>query len=115
MSTAAVALALVVAVLHLGFFVLESLLWTTPRGRKIFGQTVDGAAQTRVLAFNQGCYNAGAAGLLGWAALTGRTDTTAALLIFIVAMGLVGAATAKPTILFIQAVPAAVALALVLV
>jgi len=114
MSTIAVIATLVVAVLHVGFMILESVLWTTPTGRKIFGQTKESAATTKVLALNQGCYNGGAAALLGWAAITDRGDTTAALLIFIIAMGIVGAATAKPTILVIQAVPAAIALALVL-
>ncbi|MCB9562790.1 MAG: DUF1304 domain-containing protein [Kofleriaceae bacterium] len=112
MSTVTVAVVLFVAAAHLGFMVLESVLWTTPTGRRIFAQTVEGAEATRVLALNQGCYNGGVAGLLGWAALTGHVDATAALLIFVIAMGVVGAVTAKPTILLAQAAPAAVALAL---
>lgn len=114
MSTAAVAATLVVAALHVVFMILESVLWTTPRGRKVFGQSVEDAEKTKVLALNQGLYNGGVAALLGWAALTDRVDTTGALLIFVIAMGIVGAITAKPTILFFQAVPAAVALTLVL-
>jgi len=114
MPTAAVIACLVVAALHVVFMLLESVLWTTPRGRKIFGQTVEGAEATKVLALNQGVYNGGVAALLAWAALTDRPDTAGALLIFIVAMGIVGAVTAKPTILLFQAVPAAVALALTL-
>ncbi|KAB2884806.1 MAG: DUF1304 domain-containing protein [Kofleriaceae bacterium] len=115
MSTAALTATLVVAALHVGFMILESVLWTTPRGRRIFGQTAEGAEATRVLALNQGVYNGGVAGLLAWAALTGRADTTIALLAFVIAMGVVGAATAKPTILLFQALPAALALALYLV
>src|SRR5688500_10209493 len=114
MSSPAVIAALVVAGLHLVFMVLESILWTAPAGRRIFAHTVEQAAATRVLALNQGLYNGGLAVLLVWAALTGRTDTTGALLGFLVAMGIVGAITAKPTILLFQAVPAAIALGLVL-
>ena len=112
MPTAALIAILVVAALHVGFMILESVLWTTPRGRRIFGQTVEGAEATRVLALNQGVYNCGVAVLLAWAALTDREDTTIALLAFVIAMGVVGAVTAKPTILVVQAVPAAIALAL---
>lgn len=114
MSTAAVAATLVVAVLHVVFMILESVLWTTPRGRKVFGQSVEDAEKTKVLALNQGLYNGGVAALLAWAALTDRVDATGALLIFVIAMGIVGAVTAKPTILLFQAIPAAVALTLVL-
>jgi putative membrane protein len=104
----------VVAAAHVTFMILESVLWTTPTGRRIFAQTVESAEQTKVLALNQGVYNGGVAALLVWAVATGRPATAAALLIFVVAMGVVGAVTAKPTILVAQALPAAVALALVL-
>ncbi len=114
MTSPALIASLVVAALHVGFMVLESLLWTTPAGRRIFAQTVEGAEATKVLALNQGIYNGGVAALLAWAALSGRTDTTAALLIFIAAMGVGGAISAKPTILGFQTAPAALALALVL-
>lgn len=112
MPLAAKIASLVVAALHVNFMILESVLWTTPTGRKIFAQTVEGAEATRVLALNQGVYNGGVAALLAWAVLTGRRDATIALLIFIIAMGIVGAVTAKPTILLFQAVPAALALGL---
>ena len=83
-------------------------------GRRIFAQTPEGAEATRVLALNQGIYNGGVAALLAWATLSHRQDTAVALLVFVVAMGIVGAVTAKPTILLFQAVPAAAALALAL-
>ena len=113
MSIPALALTLVVAALHVVFWVLESFLWTTPFGLKFFGQKRDAAEATKVLAQNQGFYNGGVAALLAWAALTGRADATAALLIFVVAMGIVGGVTAKRSILVVQALPAAIALALV--
>ncbi|GHC73418.1 membrane protein [Nocardiopsis terrae] len=51
------AFALVGALVHVYIFVLESLLWTSPRGRAVFGTTEEGARATRELAFNQGFYN----------------------------------------------------------
>lgn len=115
MFTAAVIVTLLVAVLHVGFFYLEAVLWAKPAGRKIFGMSREEAEATKVLAMNQGAYNLGAAALLAWAALAPNPPAAVALLAFIVAMGCVGAATAKVTILFMQALPAAVALVLWLV
>lgn len=45
------------ALIHVYIFVLESVLWTTPRSRKTFGTTRDEANITKSLAFNQGFYN----------------------------------------------------------
>ncbi len=45
------------AALHVYIFVMESLTWTSEGTRKRFGTTVDEAATTKVLAFNQGFYN----------------------------------------------------------
>ena len=47
----------VAAAVHLYVFVLESLLWTRPRARAVFGTTPQDATTTRPLAFNQGFYN----------------------------------------------------------
>lgn len=49
--------ALVAALVHAYIFVLESVLWTTPRARATFGTTREQAAATRELAYNQGFYN----------------------------------------------------------
>lgn len=49
--------ALVAAVVHGYIFVLESVLWTTPRARAVFGTTQAEAEVTRELAYNQGWYN----------------------------------------------------------
>ena len=109
-------LVLFVAVAHAWFMVLESVLWTRPFGRKTFGQSREDAEKTKVLALNQGLYNGGVAALLVWAALeergltAGAGRTVDALLIFIVAMGVVGGVTAKPIIIAFQALPAALAL-----
>jgi putative membrane protein len=112
LSLAALIVTLLVAVLHVGFMVLETFLWTKPFGLKTFQQTPENAQITKVLAQNQGVYNGGIAALLAWAALTGQGATVVALLIFIIAMGIYGAITAKGTILFMQAMPAAIALVL---
>ena len=110
MSNLALGLVLFVTVAHLWFMVLEALLWTTPFGRRTFGQSREDAEKTKVLAMNQGLYNGGVAALLAWAALTHHGATVDALLVFIIAMGLVGGVTAKPIIIAFQAVPAALAL-----
>ncbi len=116
MKNLAFGLVVFVAVAHVWFMVLESVLWTRPFGRKTFGQSVEEAARTKVLALNQGFYNGGVAALLLWAAVderglaAGHNPTVDALLIFIVAMGVVGGVTAKPVIIALQAAPAAVAL-----
>ncbi|MDL9944808.1 DUF1304 domain-containing protein [Gordonia sp. ABSL11-1] len=57
MGQFAAVLALVAAAIHVYIFVLESLWWTSPRGRAVFGTTETEAAATRELAFNQGFYN----------------------------------------------------------
>jgi putative membrane protein len=104
------------AALHLYILVLEMFLWTTPRGCKAFGLTLEFARATKALAANQGLYNGFlAAGLVWGLALgaAGRGVETFFLACIIVA-GVYGAATAARKILFVQAVPGAVALALVL-
>ena len=47
----------IAALIHVYIFVLESLIWTTPRARATFGTTLEQSQQTRELAFNQGFYN----------------------------------------------------------
>ncbi|QNE43580.1 DUF1304 domain-containing protein [Frigoribacterium sp. NBH87] len=46
------------ALLHVYIFVMESVLWTTPRVRATFGISSDAQAEhTKPLAYNQGFYN----------------------------------------------------------
>ena len=103
---------LVVSALHVIFMVVETFLWTSPPIRKRFGQTADQAEATKILAGNQGVYNGALAAVLAWAALSGDRGASMALLGFVIAVGLYGAATAKGSILIVQALPAGVALAL---
>lgn len=111
-TTLALVVTLIVAALHVVFMVVETFLWTTPGVRKSFGQSAEDAEKSKVLAGNQGVYNGALGAALAWAALTGETHATLALLVFVVVVGVYGAATAKGSILFVQALPAAIAFAL---
>ncbi len=108
---------LLIAVLHVYILVLEMFLWDKPRGLKAFGLTPEFAAQTKVLAANQGLYNGFLAAGLFWGLSMGEAGH--AIKVFFLACvlvaGLYGAATANKRILFIQAVPAAIGLVLLLV
>lgn len=105
-----------VALIHLYIVYLEMVLWDQPQGRKAFGTTAEFATASKVLAANQGLYNGflGVGLLIGlWLGDGGRTLVLYLLACVIVA-GLYGAATVGRKILFIQALPAALALAAVL-
>ena len=108
------ALILLVAVVHVGFLVLEMFFWDHPVGRKIFAMTPEVSASSAVLAANQGLYNGLLAAGLLWAAWSDRRDLKFFFLGCVVVAGVFGGLTAKTTILFTQALPAAVALLFVL-
>ncbi|GHH79191.1 membrane protein [Streptomyces sulfonofaciens] len=57
MLVVALVFAILAALTHVYIFVLESLLWTAPKTRAVFGTSEDEARATRQLAFNQGFYN----------------------------------------------------------
>jgi putative membrane protein len=57
MITAGLLFAGIAALLHVYIFRLESLAWTAPRTRAVFGTTPEEAETTKALAFNQGFYN----------------------------------------------------------
>jgi putative membrane protein len=110
MRMAAQVLIGVIAVLHLWFLVLEMFLWTKPIGLKTFGQTKEKAEESAVLAANQGLYNGFLVAGLVWGLITpGRTVATFFLGCVLFA-GVFGGLTAKRSILFVQALPAALAL-----
>ncbi|HKX95946.1 MAG TPA: DUF1304 domain-containing protein [Methylibium sp.] len=114
MSLAADAVVALVALLHLYFLVLEMFLWDKPAGLRAFRQTPEQAAATKVLAANQGLYNGFLAAGLLWGLLLGA-DGRAVKLFFlgcVLVAGLYGAATASRKILLVQALPAALGLAL---
>ena len=103
-----------VALCHLGFLVLEMFFWNHPVGQKIFAMTPEVAASSAVLAANQGLYNGFLAAGLSWGLWAGRRDIKLFFLGCVIVAGIFGAVTAKPTILFTQALPAAIALVLML-
>ena len=110
-KTAAILVALV-AIEHVYILVLEMFLWTKPAGLRAFGLSPDFAAQTATLAANQGLYNGFLAAGLFWS-LIRKTDQFAMQVFFlscVVVAGIFGGVTAKTSILYIQALPAAAAL-----
>jgi putative membrane protein len=103
-----------VAALHAYIMVLEMFLWTTPRGRRAFGLTPEFAEASKVLAANQGLYNGFLAAGLLWGLLRGDLATQLFFLGCVLVAGVYGAATASRKILFVQALPAAISIAAVL-
>lgn len=102
----------VVALIHVYIVVLEMALWDRPQGRKAFGTTAEFAAATKVLAANQGLYNGFLVAGLAWGLWLGEAGFAVKVffLACVLVAGLYGAATASRKILFVQALPAALAL-----
>jgi putative membrane protein len=103
-----------VAALHLYFLVLEMFLWTTPTGRRVFGLEPEFAEESKSLAANQGLYNGFLVAGLVWGLVADKTDVKVFFLACVIVAGAYGAATVNRRILFVQAVPAVVALIAVL-
>jgi len=104
-----------VAVLHTYFLILEMFLWDKPAGRRAFGMSLEQAQATKVLAANQGLYNGFLVAGLVWGLIA--VDGLAIKSFFlgcVIVAGVFGAATASRKILFVQALPAAIALLLLL-
>ena len=104
-----------VLLLHVYFVLLETVLFKT-RGRRVFGLTAEKAEIMAPAMSNQGCYNgflvaALALGFLHPDPAVARAFTIFGLVCVTVA-GIWGALTVKKAILFIQALPAAIALGL---
>ena len=116
MSTVANVVVGLIAVLHIYFLILEMFLWDKPAGLRAFRQTREAAAASKVLAANQGLYNGFLAAGLIWGLSLGEAGTSIKVffLTCVLIAGLFGAATVSRKILFIQAIPAALGLALVL-
>jgi len=105
----------VIALLHLYFMALEMFFWTKPLGRRAFGLTAEFAEASKKLAANQGLYNGFLAAGLVWGLSLG--DAGYAIKLFflgcVVVAGVFGAMTVSRKILWVQALPAAAALAMV--
>ena len=106
----------VVALLHIGFLILEMILWRTETGRSITGYSLEFATESAVLAANQGLYNGFVAAGLLWGVVAAKRDVVIFFLLCVVIAGLYGAWSAgSSTILALQAAPGAVALLLSLI
>ncbi|ANP47370.1 DUF1304 domain-containing protein [Candidatus Viadribacter manganicus] len=103
-------LVVLVALLHLGFLALEMFLWSGPIGQRVFAMTPEFAAQSSVLAANQGLYNGFLAAGLLWGALRDNGEFMTFFLLCVIVAGAYGGLTAKMTILYTQAAPALLAL-----
>jgi len=116
MTTAANIAIGLVALLHAWFLILEMVLWDRPFGRRVFGMTPEFAAASKTLAANQGLYNGFLAAGLVWGLWLGADGLHVKLffLACVIIAGVFGAATASRNILFVQAIPGIVALALLL-
>ena len=113
MNLVATLLVALVALIHVYIVLLEMLWWTGPRGQKAFGLTPEFARATRALAANQGLYNGFLAAGLIWGLVHPIPEFAWQIKLFFLACvavaGLFGAATASRKILFIQTVPAVLA------
>jgi putative membrane protein len=112
MRQAALIVVWVVALLHLYFLILEMFLWTKPAGLRAFGQTPEKAEASKVLAANQGLYNGFLAAGLIWGAVTNEFHIMLFFLVCVIVAGVFGGVTASRKILYIQALPALIALVL---
>ncbi len=117
MKLLGILLVLLVALEHLYFLYLEMFLWTTPKGLKTFGNSAQKAEDSKVLAANQGLYNGFlAAGLLWGLAYPNEVVGPHIQMFFlgcVVVAGLYGGYSVSKRIAWIQAGPAALALAVV--
>ena len=105
-----------VALIHAYIVVLEMVLWDTERGRRTFGTTPAFAAESKTLAANQGLYNGFLVAGLIWSLWPGGGGEPAKIFVLccVIVAGVFGAATVSRRILVVQALPAAIALAAVL-
>ena len=114
MRTAANIVIALVALLHVYFMLLEMFFWTKPFGRRAFGLSAEFAEASQRLAANQGLYNGFLAAGLVWGLLLGDAGTPIKVFFLgcVLIAGVFGALTVSRKILWVQAVPAAVALTL---
>lgn len=101
-----------VALIHVYILVLEMFLWTQPKGMKVFNLTAKFAQASKVLAANQGLYNGFLAAGLFWGLSLGAAGFSIKVffLLCVLIAGIYGAVTVNKRILFVQSIPAALAL-----
>jgi putative membrane protein len=99
-----------ITVLHVWILVLEMFLWTKPLGLKTFRQSREAAEASRVLAANQGLYNGFLAAGLAWGLISGDGAIKLFFVACVLVAGIYGGLTAKRSILYVQGLPALLAL-----
>ncbi len=116
MTTVANIAVALVALLHLNFLVLEMFYWDKPLGRRVFGLKPEFAKASKNLAANQGLYNGFLVAGLAWGLLLGAAGGPVKVFFLgcVIVAGVFGAFTVSRMILWVQALPGAIALALVL-
>jgi putative membrane protein len=116
MATAADVVIALIALLHVYFLVLEMFLWDKPYGRRAFKLTPEFAAASKALAANQGLYNGFLVAGLVWGLSMGAAGIQVKVFFLscVIVAGLFGGATVSRKILFVQAIPGIIALALLL-
>jgi putative membrane protein len=102
----------IVAILHIGFLVLEMFLWNHPIGRRTFKMTKEVSESSATLAANQGLYNGFLAAGLIWGLISDQFAVKLFFLVCVLIAGVFGGMTAKRSILYIQALPALLGLLL---
>ncbi len=118
MAMLATMLVVLVAAINVYILVLEMFLWRTPLGMRSFGTDPAFAERSATLAANQGLYNGFLAAGLIWGVLAGDAAVGTPVKLFflgcVIVAGLYGAATVSRRILVVQALPAVIALAAML-
>ena len=113
MQTLSILLCTLVALEHLYFLYLEMFLWTRPSGLKIFSMTAEKALSCKALAANQGLYNGFLAAGIIWGLLYPDQQTGLHIQLFfitcIIRAAIYAAFTVQRSILYIQGLPALLA------
>jgi putative membrane protein len=118
MSTLSIILVSLVAVEHIYILIMEMFMWTKPRTLKVFGLEKSFAEETKAMAANQGLYNGFLAAGLIFGLLHSNPVFGFQLQVFFLSCVIIaaafGSATVKKSIIFIQGIPAILALLSVL-
>lgn len=114
MSTISIILIALIAILHIYILWMEMFAWTT-RGPKVFASfPKDLFEPTKTMAANQGLYNGFLAAGLIWSLLIGdpiwAKNVATCFLLFVAIAGIYGAITASRKIIYVQTIPAILAL-----
>ena len=104
--------AVLVALIHVYILILEMFLWTRPKGLAAFKMTISRAQETKILAANQGLYNGFLAAGILWGLLREDSGVVSFFLVCVAIAGIFGSITVGKKILYIQTLPALLALIL---